>query len=116
MLSQREQRQWQELTGQLARDRRLVELAAAMSPADDSQRAVQPGRRRSGGWVLPALLAAVGLTFAVLGSRDYLDLPVLGIGGLLLLLVGYLLLATWFARHTRRTRRPQHGHRDVQRP
>lgn len=51
-----------------------------------------------------ALLTAVGLTLAVLGSRYHLDLPVLGIGGLLVLLVNYLLLASWLARHARRRR------------
>lgn len=104
MLSQREQRQWQELTGQLAHDRRLAQLASAMSPHEES-RGTDPGdHRRSKGWVPFALLTALGLTLAVLGSRYHLDLPVLGIGGLLMLLVNYLLLTSWFARHARRRR------------
>ena len=104
MLSQREQRQWQELTGQLARDRRLVELAAAMSSEGDSRQAGHRDRPRSKGWVPLVMLAGLGMTFAVLGSRYHLNLPVLGLGGLLLLLVSYLLLAAWFAKHARHRR------------
>lgn len=104
MLSQREQRQWQELAGQLAHDRRLTQLASAMSRHEVPGRADLDNRQRSKRWVPLALLTALGLTLAVLGSRHHLDLPVLGIGGLLILLVNYLLLASWFARHARRGR------------
>lgn len=98
MLSSQEQREWQELAEELAGDPLLVELTARLGgsrPAADEVSGTDARsdscwlcrvtchrpRRRVRAWSIIAVLLAIGLGLAILGSAR--TAPVVGIGGLL---------------------------------
>lgn len=89
MLTEHEQREWQKLVAELVDDTKPKREAATSSPTESHDRPMGWARR----WLPIAAIAAIGYFLAILGSKAYLDEPVLGIVGLLILLASYILVA-----------------------